>query len=169
MIAILHADKKWGIGKRNDLMFKLPKDMKFFRETTSGKVVCMGYNTLLSFPDGKPLKNRINVVLCEDGICPDGCVVVHSVKALLEYVKQYPKDDVFVVGGASVYKTLLPYCDKVYLTKVDADGGAEVFFPDIDADENFVLVQESEPLIDNGYEIKFTVYENRSVKTNVRD
>lgn len=167
MIAILHADKKWGIGKRNDLMFKLPTDMKFFRETTSGKVVCMGYNTLLSFPGSKPLKNRTNVVLCEDGISPEGCVAVHSVASLLEYVEQYPTDDVFVVGGASVYKTLLPYCDKVYLTKVNADGGAEVFFPDIDADENFVLVQESEPLIDNGYEIKFTVYKNISVKTTV--
>ena len=164
MIAILHADKKWGIGKKNDLMFRLPLDMKFFRETTSGKVVCMGYNTLLSFPGGKPLKNRTNVVLCEDGISPEGCIAVHSVKELLETVGNYPPDDVFVIGGGSVYRTMLPYCDKVYLTKVDADGGAEVFFPDLDADENFVLRKESEPVIDNGYTIRFTVYENTAVK-----
>lgn len=169
MIAILHADKKWGIGKRNDLMFKLPLDMRFFKETTSGKVVCMGYNTLKSFPGGKPLKNRTNVVLCEEGVNPEGCVAVRSVAELLEYVKGYPKDDVFVIGGATVYKTLLPYCEKVYLTKVDADGGAEVFFPDIDADENFVLVEESAPLTDNGYTIKFTVYKNLATQNAVSE
>ena len=164
MIAILHADKKWGIGKKNDLMFRLPLDMKFFRETTSGKVVCMGYNTLLSFPGGKPLKNRTNVVLCEEGISPEGCIAVHSVKELLETVEKYQPDDVFVIGGGSVYRTMLPYCDKVYLTKVDADGGAEVFFPNLDEDENFVLKSESEPVVDNGYTIRFTVYENTAVK-----
>lgn len=164
MIAILHADKKWGIGKKNDLMFRLPLDMKFFRETTSGKVVCMGYNTLLSFPGGKPLKNRTNVVLCEEGVSPEGCIAVHSVKELLETVEKYPPDDVFVIGGGSVYRTMLPYCDKVYLTKVDADGGAEVFFPNLDEDENFVLKRESEPVVDNGYTIRFTVYENTAVK-----
>ena len=164
MIAILHADKKWGIGKKNDLMFRLPLDMKFFRETTSGKVVCMGYNTLLSFPGGKPLKNRTNVVLCEEDISPEGCIAVHSVKELLETVEKYPPDDVFVIGGGSVYRTMLPYCDKVYLTKVDADGGAEVFFPNLDEDENFVLKSEREPVVDNGYTIRFTVYENTAVK-----
>ena len=164
MIAILHADKKWGIGKKNDLMFRLPLDMKFFRETTTGKVVCMGYNTLLSFPGGKPLKNRTNIVLCEEGISPEGCNAVHSVDELLQAVKNYAEDDVFVIGGASVYRTMLPYCSKVYLTKVDADGGAEVFFPDLDADDNFELVSESKPVLDNGYTIRFTVYKNKSVK-----
>ena len=164
MIAILHADKKWGIGKKNDLMFRLPLDMKFFRETTTGKVVCMGYNTLLSFPGGKPLKNRTNIVLCEDGISSEGCIAVHSVTELLQAVKNYAEDDVFVIGGASVYRTMLPYCSKVYLTKVDADGGAEVFFPDLDADENFELISESEPVLDNGYTIRFTVYKNKNVK-----
>ena len=164
MIAILHADKKWGIGKKNDLMFRLPLDMKFFRETTSGKIVCMGYNTLLSFPGSKPLKNRTNIVLCEDGLSPEGCIAVHSVPELLATVKQYNKDDVFVIGGASVYRTLLPYCEKVYLTKVDADGGAEVFFPDLDKDENFVLISESAPVDDNGYTIRFTTYQNLNAK-----
>jgi len=164
MIAILHADKKWGIGKKNDLMFRLPLDMKFFRETTTGKVVCMGYNTLLSFPGGKPLKNRTNIVLCEEGVEPEGCIAVHSVAALLDEIKKYPKDEVFVIGGASVYRTMLPYCEKVYLTKVDADGGAEAFFPDLDADENFRLISESAPTDDNGYVIRFTVYENTAVR-----
>ena len=164
MIAILHADSKWGIGKKNDLMFNLPTDMRFFRETTMGKVVCMGYNTLLSFPQSRPLKNRINVVLCEDGISVQDCVCVHSVEELLNEIKKYPPNDVFIIGGASVYRTMLPYCEKVFLTKVNADGGAEVFFPNLDEMKEFELVSESQAIIDNGYEIKFTVYKNNAVQ-----
>lgn len=165
MIAILHADKEWGIGKKNDLMFNLPMDMKFFKETTMGKVVCMGYNTLLSFPNSKPLKNRINVVLCEEGIEIEGCICVHSVEKLLQEIKKYSKDEVFIIGGASVYKTMLPYCDKVFVTKVNAVGNAEVFFPNLDENDNFKLVYESETFIDNGFEIKFTTYLNSAVLT----
>lgn len=164
MIAILHADKEWGIGKKNGLMFNLPIDMKFFRSTTSGKVVCMGYNTLLSLPNAKPLKNRINIVLCEDGINIEGCICVHGVNELLNEVKKFSPDDVFVIGGASVYKTLLPYCSKVLVTKVDAVGGADVFFPNLDKDDNFVLKNQSEPLNDNGYTIRFTEYKNIAVQ-----
>lgn len=162
MIAILHADKKWGIGKRNGLMFDLPLDMKFFRETTTGKVVCMGYNTLLSLPNAKPLKNRTNILLCENSVCVEGCICVHSIEELLAEIKNYPKDDVFIMGGASVYKTMLPYCDKVLLTKVDADGEAEVFFPNLDEMDNFILTDKSNPVLDNGYTICFTTYENKS-------
>ena len=162
MIAILHADKEWGIGKRNDLMFSLPLDMKFFRETTSGKVVCMGYNTLLSLPNGRPLKNRTNIVLCEKDKQVEGCICVHSVEELLNECKAYNSDDVFIIGGASVYKTMLPYCNKVFLTKVDAVGGAEVFFPNLDTHPDFELYSESEPIIDNSYSIKFTVYINKN-------
>lgn len=164
MIAILHADKEWGIGKKNGLMFNLPIDMKFFRSTTSGKVVCMGYNTLLSLPNAKPLKNRINIVLCEDGINIEGCICVHGINELLNEVKKFSPDDVFVIGGASVYKTLLPYCSKVLVTKVDAVGGADVFFPNLDKDDNFVLKNQSEPLNDNGYTIRFTEYKNIAVQ-----
>ncbi len=163
MNAILHADKKWGIGKKNDLMFRLPADMKFFRETTSGKTVCMGYNTLLSFPNGAPLKNRKNIVLCPDGVERDDCVCVHNLSVLKrELEKETDPDNVFVIGGASFYALMLDYCDKVYLTKVDADGGAEVFFRNLDEDKNFVCVSESPTVCDNGYNIKFTVYKNKS-------
>lgn len=162
MKAILHADKNWGIGRANDLMFSLPKDMKFFRETTKGKVVVMGLNTLLSFPGGKPLKNRINIVLCPDDVEED-VITVHSLEELLAEVGKYPADDVFVVGGASVYRLLFPYCSEILVTKVDADGGAEVFVPDLDADENFTLVSESEGIEDNGYIIRFCTYRNEKV------
>lgn len=162
MIAILNADKKWGIGKKNGLLFNLPKDMEFFKNTTMGKVVCMGYNTLLSLPNSKPLKNRINVILCEQGIEIDGCICVHSVSELLEEIKKYSKDDVFITGGASVYKTMLPYCDKVFVTKIDADGEAEVFFPNLDEIADFELVSSSEKINDNGFDIAFLTYKNNN-------
>ena len=167
MQAILHCDRNWGIGKRNDLMFRLPKDMKFFRTTTSGKVVVMGSNTLLSFPGGKPLKNRTNIVLWPGGdperARQDGYILVQTLPELFRAVASYNPDDVFVIGGAMMYHTLLPYCSRVLLTKVDADGGAEVFFDNLDELDNWSMVSESEPQDDNGYRIRFTTYENSNV------
>lgn len=163
MRAIFHADKDWGIGKNNGLMFSLPKDMKFFRETTKGKVVVMGLNTLKSFPNGKPLKNRTNIVLCPDEINED-VIAVHSLDELFETVKKYPADDVFVIGGASVYRALIPYCTEVLVTKVNACGGADTFVPDLDRDENFRLVFEGGEEEDNGYPIRFCIYRNISPK-----
>ena len=159
MKAIFHADKKWGIGKGNGLMFSLPKDMKFFRETTAGKTVVMGLNTLRSFPGGKPLKNRVNIVLSPEDVAED-VVTVHNLKELFEKIRKYPADDVFVIGGASVYRELLPYCTEALVTKVDADGGADVFVPNLDEDDDFELAFESEPEEDNGYAIKFCTYRN---------
>lgn len=162
--AILHCDKEWGIGRKNDLMFKLPKDMKFFRDTTKGHVVVMGSNTLLSFPNGKPLKNRINVVLWPGGdhkrAKEDGFFLMESIDELFDFIKKYSDDDVFVIGGAMMYHTMLPYCSKVYLTKVDEVGGAEVFFPNLDEMDNWTMTEYSEPIDDNGHTIRFTVYEN---------
>ncbi len=161
MRAIFHADSKWGVGKNNSLMFRLPKDMQFFRETTLGKVVVMGSNTLRSFPNGKPLKNRINVVLCPEDIRED-VITVHNLGELFAEIKKYPPDDVYVIGGASVYRTLIPYCTEVLVTKVETDGGADVFVPDLDADERFELVHISDPQDDNGYPIRFCTYVNRA-------
>ena len=163
MRAIFHADRNWGIGKGNDLMFALPKDMQFFRETTQGKVVVMGLNTLRSFPNGKPLKNRTNIVLCPEDVDED-VITVHNLAELFAQLKKYPPEDVFVIGGASVYRTLIPYCSEVLVTKVDADGGAEVFAPDLDADGNFELKYESEPIEDNGYTIRFCTYQNNNIE-----
>ena len=163
MRAIFHADRAWGIGRGNDLMFRLPRDMKFFRETTKGKVVVMGLNTLRSFPEGKPLKNRTNIVLCPED-AGEGVISVHSLDELLREVKKYPVEDVFVIGGASVYRLLIPYCTEVLVTRVDAVGGADTFVPDLDADANFALVAESEPVEDNGYMIRFCTYKNLAPK-----
>jgi dihydrofolate reductase len=160
IISILNCDKKWGIGKRNGLLFNLPLDMKFFRETTKGHVVCMGENTLLSFPGSKPLKNRTNIVLSQDPTHNyEGVVNVHTFEEFLSMIKKYSEnDDVFVIGGASIYRQTLPYVDEVLLTKVNKDGGAEVFFPNLDEMPEFECVDEGEPLLDGDIEIRFTKY-----------
>lgn len=164
IISILHADEKWGIGKKNDLMFSLKKDMKFFRETTLNHTVAMGKNTLLSFPNAKPLKNRTNIVLSLDDEYED-VINVHTFEDFLHTIKEESKKgDVYIIGGASIYRQTLPYVDEVLLTKVKADGKAEVFFPNLDENDNFELIYASDLEEDNGYQIQFTTYKNKNPK-----
>lgn len=164
MKAILHADKEWGIGKKNGLMFRIPADMNFFRETTTGHVVVMGSNTLKSFPGGNPLKNRTNIVLYPEGEKRDDCIIVNSLEELFAEIKKYPPDEVFVIGGAMMYKTLLPYCEEVLVTKVDAVGGADAYFENLDSNPSFTLVNCSEDVETNGYTLNFCTYKNNDVK-----
>ncbi len=161
--AIVAVDKKWGIGKNNDLLFSLPLDMKFFRQTTIEKTVCMGYNTLLSFPNGNPLPRRKNIVLCPEGIDREDAVIVHTLPDMLAELKK-EDGDVYVIGGAMFYKTMLPYCEEVLVTKVDADGEAEVFYENLDEHPDFECVKQGEPIETNGYNISFTTYKNNNVK-----
>ena len=160
--AIVHADKEWGIGKGNDMMFSLPKDMKFFRETTIGHTVVMGGNTLRSFPNGKPLKNRTNIVLSR-GQVRDDCVIVRDFSELKRELLTRKNEDIYVIGGGVIYKELLPYCEEVLVTKVEAIGGAEVFFPNLDENKDFSCIYESEPIEDNGLMIRFTTYKNNAL------
>lgn len=164
MKAILHADKEWGIGKSNGLMFSIPADMKFFRETTTGNVVVMGSNTLKSFPGGNPLKNRTNIVLYPDGQDRNDCKIVRSLDELFAEIKKYDSEKVFVIGGAMMYKTLLPYCTEVLVTKVDAVGGADAYFENLDENQDFTLVYKSEDVETNGYKINFCTYRNENVR-----
>ena len=164
MQAIVVVDQKWGIGKNNDLLFHLPEDMKHFRTTTLNKVVVMGSNTLKSFPGSKPLPKRTNIVLWPDGEEREDCIIVQSLAELSAKLKEYDTEDVFILGGAMFYRTMLPYCARVIVTKVNTDGGAQVFFENLDALENWHMVSESEPVKDGEYELRFTVYENSSPK-----
>ena len=166
IISILNCDKEYGIGKRNGLLFSLKEDMSFFRKTTLNHVVAMGENTLLSFPGSKPLKNRTNIVLSQDPTHNyEGVINVHTFAEFLRVINEYSqKEDVYIIGGASIYRQTLPYVDYVYLTKVDAVGGAEVFFVNIDADERFDLISESEPIQDGEYQIRFVTYRNNNKK-----
>ncbi len=165
MKAILHADLEWGIGKNNSLMFSLPEDMKFFKRNTEGKVVVMGYNTLLSLPKSQPLKNRVNVVLAPKEHINADCIFVYSLEELFALLSRYDSDNVFIIGGASVYRQLLPYCSEVLVTKVNAVGGADTFFKNLDEDEDFVLVEQSDTLQTGGYDITFTTYKNKRMET----
>lgn len=164
MKAILHVDKEWGIGKSNSLMFRIPADMKFFKETTINNVVVMGSNTLKSFPQAKPLKERVNIVLYPGGEKRDDCIVVQSLDELFAEIKKYPPEKVFVIGGGMMYKTLLPYCTEVLVTKVNAIGNADTFFENLDLSQNFKLTQTSSPIITNNLEITFNTYTNISPK-----
>ncbi len=161
--AIVHADKEWGIGRGNDMMFSLPKDMKFFRETTLNHTVVMGGKTLRSFPNQKPLKNRVNIVLSRGQVC-DECIFVRSYEELKKELNGRKNEDIYIIGGGEIYKELLPYCSEALVTKVDAVGGAETFFPNLDEHPDFVCVDEGTPIEDNGYVIRFTRYRNEKVK-----
>lgn len=160
IIAILSVDKKFGIGKNNGLLFHLPLDMKFFRETTKGHTVFMGENTLLSFPNSKPLPNRKNVVLSQDATHNyEGCENVHNFDEFVKILRNCGEnEDVFVIGGASIYRQTLPFVDEVLLTKVDADGEATVFFPNLDEMPEWNCIEESEPIQDGEYIIRFCKY-----------
>ena len=162
--AILCCDNKFGIGKKNDLLFHLPLDMKFFRETTSGHTVAMGENTLISFPNSKPLKNRTNIVLSGDTTHNyEGVINVHTMEDFKKAINESLQDgDVYIIGGASIYNQMLPYYDEIYLTKVNEDGQAEVFFTNVDENSSFELVKTSETFKDNGHEIRFCTYLNHN-------
>ncbi|MBQ3046563.1 MAG: dihydrofolate reductase [Clostridia bacterium] len=164
MKAIVAVDKNWGIGKKNDLLFSIPEDMKFFRKTTLNKIVVMGGNTLRSFPGGNPLKNRTNIVLSRK-IERDDCTVVKSYDQLFSILKNYPQDEIFIIGGASVYKEMLSFCSEIFVTKVDADGNADVFFENLDNIDGWCLSESSQEIVDNGYKLKFTIYKNLNPKS----
>ncbi|MCI7628611.1 MAG: dihydrofolate reductase [Blautia glucerasea] len=163
MKMIVAVDKNWGIGKNNDLLVSIPADMKMFRTETSGKVVVMGRKTLESFPGGLPLKNRTNIVLSGN---PDyqvkGAIVVHSLPELLEEIKKYPKDQVYCIGGDSVYKMLLPYCDTAQVTKIDFAYEADRYFPNLDEMPQWQVAAESEEQTYFDLEYRFVRYERRS-------
>ena len=164
MKAIVAVDTVWGIGKNNDLLFSLKQDMDYFRQKTMNKIVVMGSNTLKSFPGGRPLKNRTNIVLYPGGEKRDDCIVVDSLQELSEVLKNYPTDDVFIIGGAMFYRTMLPYCDTVYVTKVNANGDASVFFENLDKLDGWSCVDQGEEKSENGLTFRFTTYKNNKVK-----
>lgn len=163
MKMILSADENWGIGKDNRLLASVPEDMKFFRETTSGHVVVMGRKTLESFPGGKPLKNRTNIVITTDREYDGkGAVVVNSFEELKKLLESYETDDVFIIGGGNVYRQMLPYADTCYITKFRKSFDADTFFPDLDKNPEWKLTQESETKTHEGMDYSFCTYKRIS-------
>lgn len=145
MNLIAAVDKNWAIGKDNGLLVSIPADMKFFRETTIGKVVVMGRKTLESFPNGLPLKNRVNIVLTTDySYQVKDAVIVHSKEELEEELQKYNSEDIYVIGGESVYRLLLDACDTAHITKIDYAYEADAFFPNLDENPDWEIVADSE-------------------------
>ena len=162
MNVIVAADKNWGIGKDNKLLVSIPADMKMFREETSGKVVVMGRKTLESFPNGLPLTNRTNIVITKNkDYDAKGAIVVHSIEEALEEVKKYPSEDVYCIGGDSVYTQMLPYCDVAHVTKIDFVYEADSHFPDLDEDEEWEITAESDEQTYFDLEYQFVKYERK--------
>lgn len=145
MNLIVAVDRNWAIGKDNKLLVSIPDDMKFFRETTSGHVVVMGRKTLDSFPNGLPLKNRTNIVLTRDkDFSRKDAIIVHSEEELRAELAKYNSDDIYVIGGGSIYNMLLDDCDVAHVTYVDFAYDADTYFPNLDEKSEWEIAEESE-------------------------
>ena len=144
MNLILSADKNWAIGKNNKLLVRIPADMKFFREMTENKAVVMGRKTLESLPGGLPLKNRTNIVLTKNpNFQAKNAIIVHSKIQLGRALKEYNSEDIFVIGGGSVYRMLLAECDTAYVTKIEYSYEADAYFPNLDEEPEWELAERS--------------------------
>ena len=160
MKLIAVVSENWGIGKDNRLLFNIPKDMKFFREKTMGKTVILGRKNLESFPGGKPLKNRTNVVLTRDeNFQCEGVITAGSIDEILAL--PCVDEDTFVIGGESIYRQLLKYCDVCYITKVHESADCDKFMVNLDESVEWELVSETEKTEDKGNIISFCVYKRR--------
>ena len=162
MKLIVAVDKNWAIGKDNKIMWSITADLKFFRETTLGNIIIMGKKTLESFPQGKPLKDRVNIVITRDkDYHVEGAVVVHSIdEALVEIGKH--KGEAYVVGGESIYRAMLPLCDEALVTKINHGYDADSYFPNLDEDREWIMTKISEEQTCFDLEYYFTVYERMS-------
>ena len=163
MKLIASADKNWGIGFKNKLLVSIPTDMKFFRQTTTGKIVVMGRKTLESFPNGLPLKNRTNIVLTgnKDYRVKDA-VIVHTLEELQEELKRYQSDDIYAIGGERIYRQLLPLCDTAYITRIDHAFQADTFLPNLDELEEWTMTEEGAEQTCFDLEFRFTKYERQA-------
>ena len=160
MNIIAAVDKNWAIGYNNRLLTKIPGDMKYFRQMTIGKVIVMGRKTLESFPSGQPLSQRTNIVLTTNhDYQVKGAIVVHSLEALDQELAKYPAEDIFVIGGESVYRQLLPSCQTAYITKIDHAFQADTWFPSLDEQKEWQLIEGGEEQTCFNLEYYFTTYQ----------
>ncbi|HPU62921.1 MAG TPA: dihydrofolate reductase [Mobilitalea sp.] len=145
MNLIVAVDKNWAIGYNNKLLVRIPADQRFFRSKTINKAIIMGRKTLESFPQGKPLEDRLNVVITsKSDYKVNGAVVVNSIEEALNAVIDYKSEDVYVIGGESIYRQMLPLCDVAYVTKIDYAYIADTYFPNLDKMDDWVLTEESD-------------------------
>jgi dihydrofolate reductase len=160
MIAIVAADKNWGIGKEGNLLIHLPEDLRYFRMRTIGQVVIMGRKTVETLPGGKPLEGRDTIILTKDPTYKcEGCEIYNSVTDLLNALPgDHFGQEIYVAGGAQIYKALLPYCEGALVTKINGNFDADVFFPNLDEDGDFTLGCHSQPIFESDTEFYFSEY-----------
>lgn len=145
MNLIVAVDQNWGIGNNNELLIRIPADQKYFREMTSGNVVVLGRKTMDSFPNGMPLKNRTNIMLTKENREPRGEeIICHSVEETLKELEKYPTESIYIIGGDSIYRQFLEYCDTAYVTKINHTYNADAFFPNLEETEDWILKEESD-------------------------
>ena len=165
MKCIAAVDNNWAIGNRGKLLVSIPNDQKMFRNETLGKVVVLGRKTLETFPNGQPLRDRTNIILSHD---PNdfvaGAIVVHNDEELFRKLGEYDTDDVYIIGGESVYGRYVKYCDTAIITKIDQAYESDAYFPDLDKDENWEMTAESEEFTYFSVEYTFREYRNRNVR-----
>ena len=160
MNLIVNVDKNWAIGNDNQLLVSIPADMRFFKEQTTGNVIILGRKTLETFPKGRPLKDRVKVVISKKkDLEIEGAIVVHSIEEAIEAVKDYPSEKIFVVGGASIYEQMLPYCDVAHVTRTDYSYQADTYFPNLEKNSEWELTGESEEQTYYDLEYRFCKYE----------
>lgn len=164
MRLIVAVSRNWGIGRENTLLFSLKEDMRHFKKMTTGKVVIMGRNTYLSLP-ARPLKDRINIVLSRSALMEE-CITVRDLDELFDLIKQFDADDVFVIGGASVYKRLLPYCDTAFVTKVNEDAVADAYIDNLDELPEWECVESVKGETES---ITFCTYKNNNTLEYVNE
>lgn len=162
MNLIVAVDKNWAIGYQNKLLVRIPADQRFFRNETIHKAVIMGRKTLESFPGGVPLKDRLNVVVSSDPYYRvTGAVVVNSIDKALEAVKDYKSEDIYIIGGESIYKQLLPLCDTAHVTRIDYEYHADTYFPNLDEMEEWQVTGISDEQTYHDLIYKFYKYERK--------
>ncbi|MGN0324681.1 MAG: dihydrofolate reductase [Lachnospiraceae bacterium] len=162
MNLIVAVDENWAIGNKGSLLVSIPKDHKMFREETTGKVVVLGRKTLETFPQGQPLKNRTNIILSTN---PDyhvkDAIIAHSIDELLELLKEYDSKDIYIIGGDSIYKQMIPFCDTAIVTKISHVYEADAYFPNLDQDPEWTLTAEGEEETYFDLEYQFVKYKRK--------
>jgi len=155
MELIVAVDRNWAIGNRGDQLFYIPADLKRFQALTTGHPVILGRKTLATFPGGRPLKGRTNLILSRNpDFCPEGAAVYPDLKSLLAAAPE----DSFVIGGESVYRALLPHCRAAHVTRVDAVFEADTWFPNLDANPDWYVSETSEWMDHEGLSFQYVTY-----------
>jgi dihydrofolate reductase len=145
MNIITAADQNWAIGNKGDLLVRIPADLKLFQAETMGKVVVLGRKTLATFPGGLPLRGRTNIIMSTNpGYQAKGAITVSSLETLLAELKNYPPEDIFIIGGESIYRLMLPYCNTAHITKIDHSYAADSYFPNLDALPEWRITADSD-------------------------